>query len=95
MADKNSNTMELDSILAEARNRRGGSPAPSQAPTGADANTRQAAVSRHLNDDFIVVDDDRPDQPYQAPSANNPRSSYDDYDDAPMPKRRKRRRKLP
>ncbi len=93
MADKNSNTMELDSILAEARNRRGGSPAPSQAPTGADANTRQAAVSRHLNDDFIVVDDDRPDQPYQAPSANNPRSSYDDYDDVPMPKKKKKKKK--
>lgn len=92
MADKNSNTMELDSILAEARNRRGGSPAPSQAPTGADANTRQAAVSRNLNDDFIVVDDDRPAQPYQAPSAKKPRSSYDDYEDAPMPKKKKKKK---
>ncbi len=94
MADKNSNTMELDSILAEARSRRGGSPAPSQAPIGADANTRQAAVSRNLNDDFIVVDDGQPGQPYQAPSAKNPRSSYDDYDgDAPMPKKKKKKKK--
>ena len=94
MADKKSDTMELDSILAEARNRRGGSSAPSKTPAGSDTGNRQAAVSRNLNDDFIVVDDGQPDQPYQAPSAMRSRSSYDDYDDdATMPKKKKKKKK--
>ena len=99
MADKKSNTMELDSILAESRTRRMGSSAPSKAPKRSDANVRQAAPrqappapSRQLNDDFIVVDDGRADAPYQGrPVKNNPRPSYDydDYD-APRPKKKKK-----
>ena len=56
MADKKSNTMELDAILAESRTRRTGSPAPSNAPKRNGANPRQSAPRptaprRNLNED--------------------------------------------
>ena len=90
--------MELDSILAEARTRRMGSSAPSNAPKRPDVTPRQeaprqasVAPSRQLNDDFIVVDDGRADAPYQGRPEKNPRPSYDydDYD-APRPKKKKK-----
>lgn len=93
MADKKSNTMELDAILAESRTRRTGSPAPSGARSGAAPRkaARQAAPApqRDLNDDFIVVDDGSADAPRQSgPARRAPRPDYD-YD-APGPKKKKK-----
>ncbi len=96
MADKKSNTMELDAILAESRTRRTGSPAPSNAPKRNGANPRQSAPrpvapQRNLNEDFIVVDDGRADAP--RPNGPSRRAPYPDdrYDyDAPKPKKKKK-----
>ncbi|WP_405343120.1 VanW family protein [Ruminococcus sp.] len=93
MADKKSNTMELDAILAESRTRRTGSPAPSGARSGAAprkaARPAAPAPQRNLNDDFIVVDDGSADAPRQSgPARRAPRPDYD-YD-APGPKKKKK-----
>lgn len=78
MAKNNSNTMELDSILAEARGRKGG-PASRSAPARGVQNRQAPAQKqqRSFNDDFIVTDDDnRPVRqkasPYQQAPAEKP-----------------------
>lgn len=96
MADNKSNTMELDSILEEARTRRLGSSAPAQRPD-APAGRQSAPVQRdaapansgrNLNDDFIFTDDNGQ---TAAPQNNyRPRPQYD-YDSAPKKPRKKKK----
>lgn len=100
LADRKSDTRELDSILAEVRTRKSGSPAPkngsrsshSSAPRQTAPRSAASARPRNLNDDFIVTDDD----PYEAPavkrtSGKNARPS-NDYDE-PRPKKKKKKKK--
>ena len=89
MANKKSDTMELDSILAEARGRKNGTTPSSGASAGrqaAPARKAAPAQSRCLNDDFIFTDDDR--QPVN-PRQVNTRSDYD-YDYQPPKKKKKK-----
>ena len=94
MANSKSDTMELDAILAEARDRRNGAAPSAGAPVNRQATPRKAASapSRSLNDDFIFTDDDR--QPAgpgsAAPRPVAPRSDYNyDYDYQPPKKKKK------
>ena len=65
MADSKSNTMELNSILDEARSRKNGSAisakAPAKktaAPSRQSAPAKRSAAQRSLHDDFVFIDDD-------------------------------------
>ena len=60
MADSKSNTMELNSILDEARSRKNGSAISAKKPSASrqqSAPARRPAAQRSLNDDFVFIDD--------------------------------------
>ena len=96
MANRNSSTMELDSILAEARSRK--NPSAQKAPSRGGAarpaaSPRQSAPSggRSLNDDFILTDDNRrpvkSQQYQQAKGGPRPAASV-----KPQPKKKKKKK---
>ena len=87
--DYRSNTMELDSILEEARNRKNGTAAAKSASRTASApkpvsrpqqNAKAAQARRSFNDDFVLTDDDK--QPASAYAVYNDQD-YDDYEERP------------
>ncbi len=91
MANNKSDTMELDSILAEARSRKNGAAAPRSAAPGRQASpARKAAPAarRSLNDDFIFTDDDQPVPQPPKSRAAKPRPA-DNYDYQPPKKKKK------
>ena len=64
MADSKSNTMELNTILDEARSRKNGSAisakTPAKKPAAShrqSAPAKRPAAQRSLNDDFVFIDD--------------------------------------
>lgn len=87
MANNKSNTMELDSILAEARSRKSGASASSRGKSavGQASPVRKAAPAqaRSLNDDFIFTDDGN--NSARQTAAPHPAASYQ------QPKKKKKK----